>query len=88
MLTDPEERFLVSSLGWIDHGGIWIYEVSSRAVSHTSLGDANYVSLYGGTSDYFVAMQHFDEGRIALSAHSFAEPASILGNVFFRGLRI
>ena len=79
MLIDPEERTIVSSLGWVDGGTLWVLEVETgRARSHR-LGDANYLALHGGRSGHFAASHHYDGGHVAITVHGFSRPDVILG---------
>lgn len=82
MLLDPSERFVVSSLGWVDKGNIWILDISTGEVSTQSFGSASHLSLRAGAGDLFAVQHHFDDGSTRITAHSFSDPARILASCF------
>jgi hypothetical protein len=78
VLTDPLERIVVSSLGWVDGGEIWILDAATGRVSFARLGDAKYLSLHAGRSGFFAAVHHHGSARLEITAHSFSDPQEIL----------
>ncbi len=81
MLVDVRARVVVSSLGWIDHAGLWVLRLADGNESRVSLGEAKWLSLHSGTEDHFSAVHHFDGDRIEITVHSFQEPQDVLGRV-------
>ncbi len=78
MLTDPEEQTIVSSLGWVDGGALWIFDVPTRHAYSAPIGEAKYISLHAGRSGHFAAVHHYDDEQLLITAHSFAAPEAIL----------
>jgi len=79
MLLDPLEQRAVSSLGWVEHGGIWMLDIQSGEVRVEALGEAKYLTLCAGRERLFSVIQNFNDGRVHITAHSFADPPSVLG---------
>lgn len=74
MLADPEERTIVSSVGWVDGGAIWVLDVATGRPRSVRVGDARYLSLHAGRAGYFAAVHHYEGDRLAITAHSFSQP--------------
>ena len=82
MLIDPQERTIVSSLGWVDGGSLWALDVPTGREGSFRVGDAKYLSLHPGRSGHFAAVHHHDDDRVAITAHAFSEPGAILSRCF------
>lgn len=85
MLTDPAERFVVSSLGWVDGGALWILDVRSSQARVSEIGDAKYLSLHRGSAGHFAVAHHYDGDRLVITAHSFDAPSAVLSRVIISG---
>ena len=69
---------IVSSLGWVDRGGLWVYSDRGPSVRSIRLGAANYLSLRAGTDDHF-AVVHHGEGHVGeITVHRFPEVEQVL----------
>lgn len=55
LLVDRAESRLLSNLGWIDHGSIWVLDIESGEIGLVRLGDGEYVRLHAGRGDLFAA---------------------------------
>jgi hypothetical protein len=60
MLSDSRGSVIISSLGRIDHGSLWIMSVGLGRIENVFLSDAKYLSLHPGTHDFFSVNHHFD----------------------------
>lgn len=80
MLIDPLGRFVISSLGWIDKGSLWILDTSNGEVKTHQISKANYLTLHAGTGVSFAVKHHFDDGSAQITVHTFDNPASILAS--------
>jgi hypothetical protein len=78
VLTDPLERNIVSSLGWVDGGSIWILDTATGRARTVWLGHAKYLSLHVGRAGFFAVVHHHGSGRFEVTAHSFSDPEEIL----------
>jgi hypothetical protein len=79
MLTDPEERTIVSSLGWVDGGALWVLDVETGRTRTDRLGDAKYLDLHAGLSSHFTVLHHYDGTHVVITVHSFSRPNVVLG---------
>lgn len=85
MLTDPAERFVVSSLGWVDGSALWVLDVRSSQARLAQIGDAKYLSLHRGRAGHFAVVHHYDGDRLVITAHSFEMPSDVLSRVIISG---
>lgn len=85
MLLDPRERFAVSSLGWSDHGALWVLDTDKATARTYALSNAKYLGLHAGNDRSFSVVHHFDNERLEITAHSFDEPAAILSRCIVSG---
>lgn len=77
---------LVSHLGWVDQGSLWILDAERMQPRTLSLGDALHLQIHGGSCDRFVVEQHFgDSRRIIISVQTFERPQHPLVTVEIRG---
>lgn len=74
MLSDAHGGVIVSSLGWVDHGGLWVFSVADGAVATLPLGDPKYLTVHRGRDDFFSVLHHFEGDRIEIGVHRFAAP--------------
>lgn len=84
MLSDERGSAAVSSLGWVDRAGLWVFRASRAAAETVPLGDAKYLSLHGGTGDFFSVVHHFEADRVDVTVHNFAEPAEAVSRASLR----
>ena len=78
VLADSGERTIVSLLGWIDGGAIWVLETKTGRTRSVDLGGAKYISLHCGRSNHFSAVHHYDSDQLVINVHHFDRPASVL----------
>ena len=84
MIVSEDESLIVSSLGWIDHGSLWVLEARSGKVSRMQISDADYLSLHPGEHNHFSVVHHYSRADQAqISVHSFSDPARVLARVRF-----
>lgn len=82
MLISPENRFVVSHLGWVDKSSLWTYDAVKDRINSVPLGNAKYLSLYACKDpDQFAVLHHFDGRLIRLTIHTFDNPASPLCSI-------
>jgi hypothetical protein len=78
MLVAPDERTIISSMGWVDGGALWCFDVRSGRDRRLHFGDAKYCSLHEGERSLFAVAHHFDGNRFEITVHSFAAPEAVL----------
>ena len=79
MLIDPEERTIVSSLGWADGGALWVLDVETGQTRTERLGDAKNLVIYAGQSSHFAVWHRYDDSHVAITVHNFSRPHVVLG---------
>lgn len=79
MIANPERTRLISSIGWVDHDGLWVFDPADRKTETIRLGTgARYASLHHTGSTRFTIVHHFDGARVELSVRSFSSPSAVL----------
>jgi hypothetical protein len=78
VIADPEERTIVSSMGWVDRGALLSIDVRSGRIRVAEIGNAKYLSLHRGSGVFFAALHHFAADRIEITAHAFDNSAAVL----------
>jgi hypothetical protein len=81
MLVDAAESVVLSSLGWVDGGAIWVYEPPTGRAQRVALADTRHVTLYAGAGDHFAAVHHGPEHGLRISVRRLAAPADALAEV-------
>jgi hypothetical protein len=88
MITDPTERYVISNLGWVDHGSVWCFDAWSGTATAIPLRDARDLVVRQGSGDLFTAVHHFDGGdRLLITAQSYERPDITVAEVDVRGWR-
>ena len=78
MITDPDRRSVLSSVGWVDKDAVWRYDVASGTAGTIPLGSgASYLSLHAGTGGRFAVAHHFDGKRFEITVRDFAAPEAV-----------
>ena len=79
MIADPERTIALSSLGWVDHDALWVFDVVRRTTSAIPLATgARYASLhYAAGSQRFAVAHHFDGVRYEISVREFTSPGEV-----------
>ncbi|HYM23650.1 MAG TPA: hypothetical protein VEU08_10585 [Vicinamibacterales bacterium] len=80
MLADARGTIVVSSMGWVDGGNLWVFRTSSGNATTARLSDAKYLSLHPGDGDHFSVAHHTESSRIAITIHHVSEPETVLGS--------
>jgi hypothetical protein len=66
-------------MGWIDHGDLWVFDVSGRSAHRVPLGSgAKYLVPYLGIEGRFSVVHQFDGSRFEVTVHAFSDPARAL----------
>jgi hypothetical protein len=74
MIIDTRQSVVISSLGWVDGGSLWVFKTRDETVTSITLSEAKYLSLHEGRNDHFAVVHHYDDDRVEVSAHIFANP--------------
>jgi hypothetical protein len=84
MIFDPASRRVLGSLGWVDRGAIWVFDLKGRTESRIPVDGAKFITIDPGKNGLFRVSALLDEG-VEVSIRRVAEPATPLATVNFRG---
>ena len=85
MIADSKRTIAVSSLGWVDHGALWVYRHDGETIDSAPLSDAKYLSLHAGRNDCFAVVHHYEKERVEVTAHRFSRLDEPEGRVVVAG---
>jgi len=86
MITNRAGSVAISSLGWIDHGSLWVLSAGSAEIEHVPISEARFLQLFSGGDNLF-AVQHSwgndweKVNHIELTIHSFSHPGTALSRI-------
>jgi hypothetical protein len=84
MIANPEETMIISSLGWVDKGSLWLLDTRSDSIQNLNLSDAKYISLHYEGGDCFSIVHHYDGKKVVISAHTFERPDVTIAKIHFK----
>ncbi len=88
MIVNTAETTVVSNLGWVDRGSLWMYALGEPEPRHAFLSDSHWLSIIRGTNDYFAVVHEGEESSLRLTAHSFESITEIVSSFELRSLSI
>ncbi len=71
MLLDLSARIVISSLGWVNKGGLWTFDLRDERERTVTVSDAQYLSVHAGADDHFAVVHHHDGSRVEITVHRF-----------------
>src|SRR5262249_49785468 len=83
MLINSPESHVISNLGWIDRGNLWVCDTESSQITTIPLSDADYLTLHRGDGDIFAVVHNFANERLEISAHDISAPQEDLSRISF-----
>lgn len=81
MISNQDRSVLISSMGWVDKGSLWCYDVKRSRQESLELSEAKYLTLHLGKDDYFAVVHHFDGSRLEITAHCLSDPKKVLSKI-------
>ncbi len=81
MIRDVNEKNLISSLGWVEKGSLWIFDIENESVEAVKISEASYLSLNQGKQNLFSVEHHFEDNHLEITAHSASKPAEVLSKI-------
>ena len=87
MLISNDRSFVISSLGWVERGSLWVYRAETESAQTIRLSSAGYLSLHEGVDDHVAIVHNFDDGNVDMTVHRFPEIGTILGRIAVRSGR-
>lgn len=85
MLSNSDGSIVLSNLGWVDEGGLWVFNRDSRKFSIKLRSKAQWLSLIRGVENHFAVIQHYENGEIKISIHAFQNISEPLASASFTG---
>lgn len=83
MINDSNFKYVISNLGWVDKGNLWIYSLEKNDVENFKLSDSQYLSIHKGENDYFSVGHYFNDTRFDITVHHFSDPTKIVCKLSF-----
>ena len=81
MIANPERTKLLSSIGWVDRDGLWMFKPADDRPEVIPLDTgARYASLHFTGGQRFAVGHHFDGARFDVSVRSFSSPSEVLAS--------
>ncbi|HEY4832475.1 MAG TPA: hypothetical protein VIH61_07960 [Waddliaceae bacterium] len=87
MIFNKEFQKVISNVGWVDKGNLWVYDCATDTQSLYYLCNADYLTIKPGIGPYF-SVSHVFGSKITISVHSFGEPNKILCSATFNNFQI
>lgn len=81
MLVSSDRTTVVSSLGRVDGGALWLYSDRIRSARLIRLGKARYLSLREGVDDYFAVVHYAEDHAAGITVHRFPDVERVLARV-------
>jgi hypothetical protein len=78
LILDQQERQIVSSLGWVEHGALLIWDIETDKARRIEIPDADYVLLVPGRDDAFAVVHHRRSGGYSVSVRQSSAPDDVL----------
>ena len=83
MINDSNFKYVISNLGWVDKGNLWIYSSEKKDIESFRLSDAQYLSIHKGENDYFSVGHNFNDTRFEITVHHFSDPTKVVCKLSF-----
>jgi hypothetical protein len=87
MILSMDETRVISTLGWVDGGAVWVCETATTQIRRVPLSDARYLAIHPGARDVFAAVHHFDGARLDLTVHRATAPVPEVARIAIAGDR-
>ena len=81
MIVSADERVIISHMGWVDHGAIWLLRVDDGDPRPVGLGEAQYLRLREGVDDFFSAAHYFSGELRRVSVHRISAPELVVAQL-------
>lgn len=85
MICDAAQTTVVSSIGWIDHGSVLIWDVNSDQIRTEVVdGESHHLVLFEGSEDFFSVLHARDGKGYAVSVRHLSAPTLPLAQATVR----
>jgi hypothetical protein len=83
MLINESGTQIVSNLGWVDRGGLWVYRLGAGRPRLVPISEAPWLALYPGRNDYFALVHRLGDDLLRLTAHHHDDPSQSVSAIDF-----
>lgn len=84
MIASGDRTVLVSSMGWVDHDALWVFDVPREKEMPVPLASgAGYLSVHCRNPSHFAVAHHFGGSRFEVTVHEFAQPGRAVARGVF-----
>ena len=80
MIYDQATDTVVGNVGWVDHGSLWLFSVTSRAERQIAVDGATFLGVKAGLNGLF-RVAHHHSGGVAVSIRKYDIPAQELASL-------
>ena len=74
MIFNENLQKVVSNLGWVDKGSLWVYDGIKTAIDIIKLSDSQYLTLSEGKEGYFSVVHSGNNSEVYITIHHFNNP--------------
>jgi hypothetical protein len=80
MIFDPATQTLIDNQGWVDKGGLWIYDLATKAERLMPIEGAAYLTIRAGADGLF-RLTHHQSPEQTVSIRHMSDPQRVLASV-------
>ncbi len=84
MLVSSDETVVLSTVGWVDHGGFLSWDPESGSTRAVPVDDSPFLNLLPGVDDYFAVVHHGRAGGYSVSARHLSEVSDEIARLTIR----
>jgi len=84
MIVSPSDGIVLSNLGWVERGSLWLLRVGEDVPEHIALGDAEYLRLAAGigSEGAFTVVHHYPGAeRCLVTVRLASRPSEAIASV-------
>jgi hypothetical protein len=85
VICDPDARVVLSSLGWVDRGALWRFDIATGEQDTVVLSDADYLRVFDGDRQHFVVQHHWGADRFRVTAQTWMDPGVPVSSIEVNG---
>ncbi|MGN6638909.1 MAG: hypothetical protein ACTHJ8_08350 [Mucilaginibacter sp.] len=74
MIFNEAIQKVISNLGWVDKGNLWVYDGIKADIEIIKLSESQYLTLTEGKDGYFSVVHHYNTSKIEITVHHFNNP--------------
>lgn len=83
MIVNESETRIISNMGWIDHGNLWVCDTESNNYHAIHITDSSYLTIARGTDDLFSVVHNDNSNEFRITARTFSAPEKVRSQAVF-----